>query len=172
MTLSFLPSNAFPLPTPLTSTLVALGLDNKTATAVSRVYTSAALSLKGTFETEYIRACDGFVSTSDDRGYSSKELRSRLLTVLITRYAQALSQLVEGTTEKAQASLLKRRRVVAKPELTIPLSRVPGTQTDPFAVLSDSTHTKNPELSSDWESIPIHVSTSSRLSYILRLTIY
>ena len=108
MTLSFLPNNAFPLPAPLTSTLVALGLDSKTAGSVSKVYISAALSLKEAFETEYIRACNVFVSTSDNRGHSSKELRSKLLTVAITRYMQALSKCLHESIEKAKVSLLRR----------------------------------------------------------------
>lgn len=114
MTLSFLPNNAFPLPAPVTPTLVALGLDSKTAATVSNVYISTALSLKGTFETEYVRACNVFVSTSDDRGHSSKELRSKLLTVAMTRYTQALSKWLEGTIEKAEASVLRRKKTIPK----------------------------------------------------------
>ena len=86
MTLSFLPNNAFPLPAPLAPRLVALGLDNKTAATVSKVYHSAALSLKETCETEYVRACHALMATSDDRGYCSKELRSKLLAATVRRY--------------------------------------------------------------------------------------
>lgn len=118
MTLSFLPKNAFPLPAPLTPTLVALGLDSKTAATVSKVYISTALSLKETFETEYIRACGVFVSTSDDHGHSSKELRSKLLTVATTRYMQALSRWIGGTIEKAEASLLRRGKSIPKPRVS------------------------------------------------------
>jgi hypothetical protein len=110
MTLSFVPNNTFPLPTPLTPGLVVLGLDGKTAAAVSKVYLSTALSLKKTFETEYTHACNVFVTTSDDRGHSSKELRSKLLTVAVARYMQALSQWAEEATKKAEASLLRQRR--------------------------------------------------------------
>ena len=117
MTLSFLPKNAFPLPAPVTPTLVALGVDDKTAATVSKVYVSAARSLKETFETEYVRACNVFVSTSDDRGHSSEELRSKLLTVAITRYTQALSKWLEGTIEKAEASLLRRKQRAPKPKV-------------------------------------------------------
>jgi len=116
MTISFLPNNAFPLPASLVPRLVALGLDNKTAARVSKVYTSSALSLKETCETEYIRACNAFMVTSDDRGYSSKELRSKLLTVLTTRYMQALSKCLNETVEKAKASLLRRNK---KPALVL-----------------------------------------------------
>ena len=118
MTLSFLPKNAFPLPAPVTPTLVALGVDDKTAATVSKVYVSAALSLKETFETEYVRACNVFMSTSDDRGHSSEELRSKLLTVAVTRYTQALSKWLEGTIEKAEASILRRKRSTPKPKVS------------------------------------------------------
>lgn len=120
MTLSFLPDNAFPIPTPLTPTLVALGLDSKTSATVSQVYISTALSLKKTFEAEYIRACNVFVSTCDDRGHSSEELRSKLLTVAVTRYTQVLSKWkMEGTIEKAAASLRRKQRVL-KPKVSEP----------------------------------------------------
>lgn len=118
MTLSFLPNNAFPLPAPITPKLVALGLDDKTAATVSKVYLSAALSLKETCETEYIRACNAFIATSDNRGYSSKELRSKLLTVTVTRYMQALSKWVEEATQKAQASLPgKKKKLACRPKV-------------------------------------------------------
>ena len=110
MTLSFLPKNAFPLPASLSPKLVALGLDNKTAAKVSEVYISSAVSLKETCETEYIRACNAFMVTSDDRGYSSNELRSKLLTVLITRYMQALSKCFDESVKKAKTSLLRRNK--------------------------------------------------------------
>lgn len=110
MTLSFLPNNAFPLPAPLTPTLVGLGLDAKTAATVSKVYLSSAFSLKGTYETEYINACKALLVASDNRGYSSKELRARLLTVSITRYSQALSKWMEEITQKAKASVIKQGR--------------------------------------------------------------
>lgn len=127
MTLSFLPNNSFPLPAPITPKLVALGLDNKTAAKVSKVYTSSALSLKETCETEYIRACHAFMATSDDRGYSSKELRSKLLTVLITRYMQALSKCLDESIEKAKASLLRRsNRPTPRPKVC-PLLQIPRT---------------------------------------------
>lgn len=111
----FLPKNAFPLPAPLRPTLVALGLDTKTAAAVSSVYISTAFSLKETFEGEYVRACNVFVSTGDNCGHSSKELRSKLLTVAIARYRQALSQWVQGTIERAKESL-GRKKCAQKPK--------------------------------------------------------
>ena len=118
MTLSFLPKNAFPLPAPLTPTLVGLGLDDKTAATVSKVYISAALSLKETFETEYTHACTVFMSTSDDRGHSSKDLRSKLLTVAVTRYMQALSKWVDDAIKKAEASLHRRnKKLPSKPKV-------------------------------------------------------
>lgn len=110
MTLSFLPKNAFPLPAPITPKLVALGLDDKTAATVSKVYLSAANSLKETCETEYIRACDAFVATSDNRGHSSKQLRSKLLTATIARYTQALSKWMDEAVRKAEASVLGRNK--------------------------------------------------------------
>ena len=109
MTVSFLPKNSFPLPAPLTTTLVTLGLDHKTATSVSKVYLSSALNLGETFEREYNDACRALLIASDNRGYSSKELRAKLLTVLITQYSQALSKLMEEVTQKTKASLLKER---------------------------------------------------------------
>ena len=110
MTLSFLPNNAFPLPAPLTSTLVALGLDDETAATVSKIYHSAALTLKKACETEYTHACSAIIVTSDDRGHNSRELRSKLLTVAIARYRQAVSKWREETIGKAEASLLRRKR--------------------------------------------------------------
>lgn len=108
MNLSFLPKNAFPLPAPLAPTLVALGLDNKTVATLSKVYFSSALTLKATCEAEYIRACTALLAASDERGYSSKELRSRLLTVAITRYSQTLSKWEKEARERAEVSLLQR----------------------------------------------------------------
>jgi len=110
MTLSSLQKNAFPLPTPLTPKLVALGLDSKTAAKVSRVYLSSALTLKETYETEYARACNAFIATSDNLGYSSKELRSKLLAVAVMRYMQALSKWMEDAIEKAEASLRRNKK--------------------------------------------------------------
>ena len=109
MTLSFLPKNAFPLPAPITPKLVALGLDDRAAAMISRAYLSAANTLKGMCEAEYIRACNSFVTTSDDRGYSSKELRSKLLAFTIARYTEALSKWVEAA-QKAEASFLERKK--------------------------------------------------------------
>ena len=114
MTPSFIPKNTFPLPAPITPKLVALGLDDKIAATVSKVYLSVAHSLKETCETEYTRACDAFIATSDDRGYSSKELRSKLLTVMIARYAQALSKWIEEATQKAESSLRKKKKASPK----------------------------------------------------------
>ena len=123
MSLSFLPNNAFPLPTPLTPTLVGLGLDDRTAATVSKVYISAAISLKQTFETEYTHACNVFMSTSDDLGHSSKDLRSKLLTVAVTRYMQALSKWVEDAIKKAEASLHRRnKKLVPQPKVRLWLS--------------------------------------------------
>lgn len=110
MTPSFLPKNAFPLPAPLTATLVALGLDDKTAASISKVYLSSALTLKGTYEREYSDACKALLIASDSRGYSSKELRAKLLAVSVTRYSQALSKWMEEAIRKAEASILKKRR--------------------------------------------------------------
>ena len=110
MSLSFLPNNAFPLPAPLTSELVALGLDEKSAGSLSKVYISSALTLKRTYETEYDRACNAFISTSDSRGYNSKELRSRLLTVINGWYTQALSKWVEEAIREANSYLLGRKK--------------------------------------------------------------
>lgn len=118
MALYSLPNNAFPLPAPLAPRLVALGLDNKTAATVANVYLSAALSLKETCETEYIRASGALVTTSDDRGYSSKELRSKLLAATVARYIQALSKWMEDAVEKAESSLLRRNEKPApKPKV-------------------------------------------------------
>ena len=109
MTLSFLPKNSFPFPAPITSKLVAFGFDDKTAAMVSEAYLSAAKTLKETCETEYIRASEALIVTSDDRGYSSKELRSKLLAVMIARYMQALSRWVEAV-QKAEASLPRKKK--------------------------------------------------------------
>ena len=113
MAISSLPNNAFPLPAPLTPTLLALGLDHRTAAALSKVYLSSALTLKATCEAEYIRACAALLAASDDRGYSSKELRSKLLTVAITRYMQALSKWADEATGRAEATLLQQGRKIA-----------------------------------------------------------
>ena len=107
MTISFIPNNAFPLPTPLAPKLVALGLGDKTAASLSKVYISAALSLKEVCETEYTHACNAIMVTSEARGHSSKELRSKLLTVAVARYMQALSKWTEEATGRAEASLLQ-----------------------------------------------------------------
>ena len=162
MASSFLPNNAFPLPAPLTPTLVALGLDSKTAATVSKVYTSTALSLKGTFETEYIRACNVFVSTSDDLGHSSKELRSKLLTVATTRYMQALSQWMEGTIERAEASLLRRKKGTQHPrERTVQAA---------VALFSEPSRKDNPKPACKQESVPASVSTMPLHPLNARLT--
>ena len=108
MTLSSAPKNAFPLPTPLTFKLVALGLGGNTAEALSDVYISAALNLKAVCETEYARACNAIMVTSEAHGHSSKELRSKLLTVAVARYMQALSECLNESIEKAKVSLLRR----------------------------------------------------------------
>jgi len=110
MTLAFLPKNAFPLPSPLTPILVALGLDGEAAGTVSKVYLSAALALKEKWEAEYVNACHALVAASDDRGYSSKELRAKLLTVSVTRYSTALSTWMKEVIQKAEASVLKKKR--------------------------------------------------------------
>jgi len=115
MTLSFIPNNAFPLPTPLAPKLVALGLGDKTAASLSKVYTSAALNLKEVCETEYTHACSAIMATSEARGHSSKELRSKLLTVAVARYMQALSRWTEEATGRAEANLLQfGRKLVPK----------------------------------------------------------
>lgn len=108
MTFSCLPNNTFPLPASIAPKLVALGLDEKTTAKVSRVYLSSALTLRGMLETEYLNACNALLAVSDSRGYSSKELRAKLLTVSITRYMQALSKCLDETIEKAEASLHRR----------------------------------------------------------------
>jgi len=108
MPLPFLPNNAFPLPALPTPKLIALGLDNKTAATVSKVYLSSALTLKETYETEYVNACEALFAASDNRGYSSKELRAKLLTVSVTRYCQALSKWMEEVIQRAKASVLKK----------------------------------------------------------------
>lgn len=110
MTRSFLPNNAFPLPVLISPKLVALGLDNETAATVSKIYLSSALTLKQTYESEYISACEALLATSDNRGYSSKELRAKLLTVSAARYSQALSKWMEDVVQKAGASVLKRSK--------------------------------------------------------------
>ncbi|KAF9648505.1 hypothetical protein BDM02DRAFT_3129015 [Thelephora ganbajun] len=116
---SFLPKNAFLLPTPIAPKLVALGLDSKTAASLSKVYISAAFNLKEVCEAEYICACNAIVFTSEDRGHSSKELRSKLLTVAVARYMQVLSKWGEEATSRAKASLLQRdRKVVPEPEVS------------------------------------------------------
>jgi len=119
MTLSLLPKNAFPLPAPLAPNLVALGLDKKSAEALSKVHFSSALTLKATCEAEYISACTALLAASDERGYSSKELRSKLLTVAITRYLQALSKWENEARQRAEASLLQRgKKVVLQPKVS------------------------------------------------------
>ncbi|KAF9786150.1 hypothetical protein BJ322DRAFT_1020252 [Thelephora terrestris] len=110
MTTSFLPNNAFPLPAPLTPTLLALGVDNRTASTASNLYHSAALTLMAAWEKEYNHACSAIIAASDDRGYSSKELRSKLLTAVITLCTQAVAKLREETIGKAEASLLRRNK--------------------------------------------------------------
>lgn len=111
--------NAFSLPTPLTSELVALGLDSKAAVALSNVYISAALNLKKVCETEYTHACDAIVATSECCGHDSKEIRSKLLTVLVARYMQALSKWAQEATEKTKARLLHRgRKAIPKPKVS------------------------------------------------------
>lgn len=125
MSLSFLPNNAFPLPESPAFKLVALGLDEKTAANLSKVYISSALSLKRTYETEYDRACNAFISTSDNRGYNSKELRSRLLTVINARYTQALSKWMEEAIREASTSLLRRKKKV------VPQPKVKHTTSNP-----------------------------------------
>jgi len=94
MTLTIL-QNAFLPPNPLTPRLTALGLNNKTAEVISRLYSSAALVLKEKYEAEYIGACNSIVATSESHGYSSKELRFKLLKVLTTRYTQEISKQME-----------------------------------------------------------------------------
>lgn len=118
MTLPFIPDNAFPLPAPLTPKLVALGLDSKNAATISQAYLSVALTLRDKWETEYIKACNALVVASDNRGYSSKELRAKLLTVTVARCGQAISKWMEEVIQKAEASVLKRSRQC------IPLHRV------------------------------------------------
>ena len=108
MTVSLIPENSFPPPASLTPRLVALGIDNELANNASKFYLSAALTLKEKYEAEYLRACSAFIATSDNRGYSSGELRSKLLTVAITRYKEALSRWGEAAVEKANVSLRKR----------------------------------------------------------------
>jgi len=112
MTLSFFPNNAFPFPVPLAPALVALGLDDQTAATLSKVYLSSALTLKATCEAEYTRACTALLAASDERGYSSKELRSKLLTVAVARYLQALSKWEKEAKERAETSILQRGRKV------------------------------------------------------------
>ena len=121
MSFSFLPNNAFPLPAPLTPKLVALGLDNKTAETVSKVYISSALNLKRVYEAETNRACDAFVATSDARGYSSKELRSKLLSVTSTRYMQALAKWTEEAIEEAKTSLRVNKKIATQFKVRSPL---------------------------------------------------
>ena len=111
----FIPKNAFPLPAPLTPTLVALGLDTKTAATVSSVYISIALSLKETFEAEYVRVCNVFMSTGDYCGRNGKEFRSKLLAVTIARYTEALSQWMQESIERTKASL-RRKKCVQRPK--------------------------------------------------------
>lgn len=120
MTLSFLPKNSFPLPAPIAPKLVALGLDERIATTVSKVYLSAAHSLKGVCETEYICACKALITASDERGYSSKQLRSKLLTVITARYTQALSKLVEEAAQKAEV-FLRGKKTSPKSKVGLPL---------------------------------------------------
>ena len=124
MTLSFLPNNAFPLPALLTPKLVALGLDNKTAVTVSKVYLSSALTLKETYEAEYINACEALLAASDNHGYSSKDLRTKLLTVSAARYSQALSKWMEEIIRKAEASVLKKNRKLT-PQREVSLCHCP-----------------------------------------------
>lgn len=125
MTCSFLPKNAFPLPAPLAPTLVAFGLGKKTAEALSRVYFSSALALKAKCEAEYIRACTALFAASDERGYSSKELRSRLLAVAVARYLQALTKWEKEAKERAEAKLLQRtRKIVPGPKVS-PVISIP-----------------------------------------------
>ena len=119
MAVSLIPENSFVFPSPLTPRLVALGIDTKPASSVSKFYLSAALTLKEKYEAEYLRACSAFIATSDNRGYSSEGLRSKLLTVAVARYTEALSRWAEAAIEKAKASLLKRgRRGILEPEVS------------------------------------------------------
>ena len=120
MSLPFLPKNSFPLPAPITPNLVALGLDENIASTVSKVYLSAAHTLKGVYETEYIRACGALVTTNDDRGHSSKQLRSKLLILTIARYTQALSKLVEEAAKKAEV-FLRERKTLPQSKVSLPL---------------------------------------------------
>ena len=120
MTPPFHPENAFSLPTPLVPKLVALGLDTKTAATLSNVYTTAALNLKEVCETEYTRACDAIMATGEYRGHSSKEISSKLLTVAVARYTQALSNWAEEAAERVKACLLHRsEKVIPEPKVAI-----------------------------------------------------
>lgn len=85
-------------------------MDNKTASTASKIYYSAALTLKEACEREYNHACSVIIATSDDLGYSSKQLRAKLLTAVVARYTQAVSKWREETIGKAEASLLKRNK--------------------------------------------------------------
>lgn len=109
MTIAIL-ENAFPRPSPLTPRLTALGLNSITAEEISRLHSSAALTLKEKYEAEYIHACNSIIVTSEKRGYSSENLRSKLLEVLATRYAQEISKQVEEFARKVEVRLSKGRR--------------------------------------------------------------
>lgn len=172
MTVSFLPENAFPLPTPITPKLVALGLDDKIAATVSKLYLSVAHNLKETCETEYTRACNAFIVTSDGRGHSSKHLRSKLLDVTTARYTQALSKWMEEAVQKAEASLLGRKKkapfqviVGSRPQIT------PRTPTQvKNTIRSDPSPKGSLKLSPKQESVPVTVSISTPHSRDICLT--
>ena len=122
MAISFLPNNAFPLPAPLTPTLLALGLDNETTSTVSKIYRSAALNLGEACEREYNRACSAIIATTGDRG-SNRELMSKLLTVAIIRYNQAVSKCREEAIGKAEMSLLRKNKKIS-PQSKVKISRL------------------------------------------------
>ena len=175
MSLSFLPKNSFLLPAPITPNLVALGLDENTASTVSKVYLSAAHTLKGACETEYIRACKALIITTDERGYSNKQLRSKLLTATIARYTQALSKWAEEAAHKAEASI-RERKPLLQSKVGLPFQFASRTSTNlpkqaKNTTLCEPSHKAGFELSSKQESMTGTVSTASFRRQNLCLTI-
>lgn len=98
-----------PTPSPLSPRLLRLGLDAKTAEAVSAAYFRGASDLKRKFEFEYASTCRALDATAGSKEFT-KEFLPKLRATLVSKYCNALSGLVTQAAEKAKLHVSKIKK--------------------------------------------------------------
>nr|AGS09281.1 a2 mating type protein [Heterobasidion annosum] len=114
-------SPLFPLPQPLASDLLALGLPPEKALYLSRTYTKAAIRLKAKFETLLYRADRACAEIKYPEGISAPRSQSYIRTIYSSQFKQTVKSWAEigmlSTQQRLLTTTLKNRFQVSLPNL-------------------------------------------------------